>query len=221
MFRLAVWTGILLAAASAAQADDPPKQITFTGTTSVVSDYRYRGLSLTNDRPALQGDVTATTTSGVYGDLFASTIAYGSAHQELDFTMGQKVPVAGFVLDVAVTRYAFLGGHQLDYWELPVAVSRTQGAWTWTGGAAYVPPQRDTLNRSNFYEFGRTEWKPVGSYSVVASAGWEDGAFAKRKLDWSLTGTKRFKALSLSVAWIGYREMRTSNTLVGSVGVGF
>ncbi len=43
-----------------------------SGSLSVVSDYRYRGVSLTNDKPAVQGSIAYDHENGWYGGVFAS-----------------------------------------------------------------------------------------------------------------------------------------------------
>lgn len=57
-----------------------------------VTDYRFRGLSLSDRKPALQANLTISHGSGVYGNVFASTIdEYGQdlegkgATVELDY----------------------------------------------------------------------------------------------------------------------------------------
>lgn len=45
-----------------------------SGDVTAVSDYRYRGISLSGDRPAVQGGIGIDFRSGVYSGLFASTI---------------------------------------------------------------------------------------------------------------------------------------------------
>jgi uncharacterized protein (TIGR02001 family) len=49
-----------------------------SGTVSVVSDYRYRGVSFSDDKPAAQLGLTYDDASGLYAGLFASTIRFAS-----------------------------------------------------------------------------------------------------------------------------------------------
>ena len=44
-----------------------------TGTVSVVSDYRFRGVSLSQQKPAVQASIGYDDPSGWYGGVFAST----------------------------------------------------------------------------------------------------------------------------------------------------
>ena len=81
----------LLALASfapAAQADGP-----FTGGVTLTSDYRFRGLSQSDRGPAAQGWVQYDHASGLFGNIWASTIDFNdtAAHDssiEVDLTVG-------------------------------------------------------------------------------------------------------------------------------------
>jgi hypothetical protein len=57
-----------LAAASPALADEtaPPSDFKITGSAAVVSQYRFRGISQSNNRPAVQGAITVAHSSGFY-----------------------------------------------------------------------------------------------------------------------------------------------------------
>lgn len=81
---------------------------------AVVSDYRYRGISQTRLRPALQGGVDAVDgASGWYAGAWASTIAWtadagGSGHVELDLYGGKRGTVtAELVYDLGLLGYVY------------------------------------------------------------------------------------------------------------------
>ena len=59
----------LMGVAAAAQAE-------LSGTVTAVSDYRFRGISLTNEDPALQGSIDWAGDSGFYVGAWASNIDY-------------------------------------------------------------------------------------------------------------------------------------------------
>ncbi len=67
-----VTLGALMLAASAtpAFAQDaptaPPPPVTINATAAVVTDYRFRGVSQTDNNAAIQGSITVTHTSGFY-----------------------------------------------------------------------------------------------------------------------------------------------------------
>ncbi|UHQ20796.1 TorF family putative porin [Lysobacter sp. KIS68-7] len=65
--RRAIVAACALACACAAHAQ-------VSGSLGVVSDYRYRGYSLSDGDPALQASIAYDADSGLYGGLFASTV---------------------------------------------------------------------------------------------------------------------------------------------------
>ncbi|HBD38686.1 MAG TPA: hypothetical protein DC084_34445, partial [Cupriavidus sp.] len=64
------------AAPAAAPAAEPASPHTITANVSLVSDYRYRGLSQTNRRPAIQGGFDYAHESGFYIGNWNSSISW-------------------------------------------------------------------------------------------------------------------------------------------------
>lgn len=80
---------------------------------SVTSDYRYRGISQTRLKPALQGGVDWSDASGFYAGAWGSTIKWikdagGDADVEVDVYGGYKTEIAsGLTLDVGLLQYVY------------------------------------------------------------------------------------------------------------------
>jgi uncharacterized protein (TIGR02001 family) len=93
---------------------------------SVTSDYRYRGISQTRLKPALQGGVDYAHSSGFYVGAWASTIKWisdggGDADVEIDTYAGYKTEVGGGVtVDVGFLRYNYPGN------DLPVSANTNE-----------------------------------------------------------------------------------------------
>src|SRR4051812_28292278 len=109
---------MLASVATPAFADDgptaPPPEFTVTGGATVVTDYRFRGVSQTNKKVAVQGTFAVTHSSGFYVSAWGSTIddyiAAGS-DQELDLVAGYSHTFAnGIKLDGGVLYYYYPGG---------------------------------------------------------------------------------------------------------------
>lgn len=81
----------------------------FAFNVGVVSDYRYRGLTQTNYKPAVQGGVDVTLSGGFYAGIWGSRITWlnPEAHLELDYYGGYKFSVNGVDLDVGYLRYVY------------------------------------------------------------------------------------------------------------------
>ncbi|MDT6960551.1 TorF family putative porin [Cupriavidus sp. SZY C1] len=110
------------APADAADAAAPASPHSFTANVSVVSDYRYRGISQTNLRPAVQGGFDYAHASGFYLGNWNSSISWlgdadasVSAPVEMDFYGGFRnaVRLGGqdISYDVGVLEYYYPGGY--------------------------------------------------------------------------------------------------------------
>lgn len=74
-----IQTGILLSAlalASAAHAQESPHNV--TANVGLFSQYVFRGLTQTNERLAIQGDVDYTHASGIYAGTWLSNVSWYS-----------------------------------------------------------------------------------------------------------------------------------------------
>ena len=116
-----------LAAAAAlpglARAEDPPAApLSFNA--GVVTDYRYRGISQSRLKPALQGGADYAFASGAYVGVWASTISWikdagtisktstGTSPTEIDLYGGYKGEIAkDFSYDVGGLYYLYAGNH--------------------------------------------------------------------------------------------------------------
>ncbi len=93
-----------------AQAAAPESTLSFNA--GVVSDYRYRGISQSRLKPAVQGGVDYADKSGFYVGAWASSIKWikdagGDASTELDLYGGYKGAVGDVAYDVGFLRYEY------------------------------------------------------------------------------------------------------------------
>jgi uncharacterized protein (TIGR02001 family) len=134
-------------AAPALADDDRPPDFRLSGTGAIVSDYRLRGVSQSNKGVAAQASATVTHSSGLYGGIFASSLAgwgtFGGPNIEFDLIGGYKFPAGGGNIDLGVTWYTYPGGAKTtDYVEPFVKLSGTLGPVLMLGGVAYAPRQQ-------------------------------------------------------------------------------
>ena len=104
-------------AQTAPAAEVKPDPGPVTANVTLASDYRYRGITQGNFRPALQGGFDYAHESGVYLGNWNSSISwlsdgYGSnpavsAPIEMDFYGGYKTEVAGVALDGGLLQYYY------------------------------------------------------------------------------------------------------------------
>ncbi len=109
---------------------------------AVTSDYVFRGVSQTQEKPAISAGVDLTN-EGFYAGAWASNVDFGdSTDAEVDLYAGYRPEVAGYALDVGVVGYLYPGqpeGADYDYVELKAAASRAVGPAT-LGAAVYYSP---------------------------------------------------------------------------------
>lgn len=158
-FRLlagvAVLSAACLAVSTPAVAQDAPESVTVSGSATLVTDYRFRGVSQTDKEMAVQGGISVTHESGVYVGTWASNLAgwgtFGGSNMELDIYGGYSTEVmSGVTVDVGLTWYMYPGGaSNTDFAEPYVKLSGTLGPAEVLVGVAYAPKQEALGNFSN------------------------------------------------------------------------
>jgi uncharacterized protein (TIGR02001 family) len=130
-----------LAAPGLAAAADPSP---VSGNMSIVSDYRFRGISQTYLGPAIQGGIDYAHASGLYLGNWNSSVTenvfLGGSGIEMDFYGGWKKTLGDVGLDIGTIYYHYpraefqsaAGDAKFDNWELYVGAS-----WKWLSGKFY------------------------------------------------------------------------------------
>lgn len=200
-----------LATAAAAQDTAAPAEeegfLTFSGYAAIVSDYRFRGISLSDKDIAVQGSITATTTPGFYASLWGSSIEqFNGAETEIDVTLGWGGDLGGATLGGGIVGYLYPGGTNTDYYELFGTVGAEVGPAALTLGVNYAPDQDNLGDQDNFYVYGLVSAGiPDTPLTVKASVGYEDGALQggpSGKIDYMIGVDFTYKALTLGVQYI-------------------
>ncbi len=178
-------SGVLLMSYPArAEETEPQPAITVSPNIGVVSDYRFRGISLSDRDPAVQGGVDVTTRMGLFAGAWASSIAeYGGTNVEVDVYGGYQANAAGF--DYTFTGYAYLypGGSGVNYLELQGSVSHAVGTATVSVEADYAPDQKNT-NVDNLYLGASVEMPVPGTPLTAKLRGGRENGFYNDKWDW-------------------------------------
>jgi len=113
--KLAVLVSALAASgALMAQTKPPEPDYTMSVNVGAVTDYRYRGISQSRLKPAIQGGADFAHKSGFYIGTWASSIKWiedggGDANAEVDLYGGYKFTAGAFGLDVGLLRYLYPG----------------------------------------------------------------------------------------------------------------
>ncbi|KPF79084.1 hypothetical protein IP78_09885 [Brevundimonas sp. AAP58] len=202
----------LLLSAPAASAQDVGSGWSVEGEIGVVTDYRFRGASLSGTDPAVQGGVTAWNAgSGLYGFVWVSTIEeYGldasgnGAEIEVTLGVGWSGEALGYVFDIGVEAYQYPRGQGVNYVEFPLSAERAVGPVTLSAGLAWAPEQNALGNEDNTYVWTGVDYAPDGwPLSLNARLGHEDGSVAPDgKTDWSVGLKAPVSRLTLGLDWI-------------------
>jgi uncharacterized protein (TIGR02001 family) len=138
---------------TAAAPTAPPAAITINGTATLVSDYRFRGISQTDKNFAVQGGVTVSHESGFYVSFWGSSVhsyvtSHADAAQELDLIAGFKKTVKGTTFDIGALYYVYphttMAGDRSssDFIEPYADISHVWGPFTGKVTVNYAPKQK-------------------------------------------------------------------------------
>ncbi len=214
-----VFCGVQVSLSSIAVADDE-NAFLLSANTALVSDYRFRGISLSNKDIAIQGGFDLEHKSGFYVGAWASSIEeFAGAETELDIYGGYAGSFGDVSTDIGVLAYTFPGGNGVDYVELYGSLGRSFGSVDMTIGAAYVWDQDNVGGTDNIYVYLNGE-TPLGESGLSASGhiAYEDGAFGTNKWDWSLGLSYAISdRFSLGVSYIDTANVGTNEADAGVV----
>lgn len=162
---------------------------TLEGGVSAASDYRFRGISLSDQDPQVSGELSVSHKSGFYASVWASNVALtGSASDvEADWIVGWNGKLGKANLQVNGTYYSYPGNSGFNYYEVNTALGTNLGKSEIKIGLAYAPKQDNLGGRDNTYVYVSGN-APIGDtpLSISGTFGIEDGAFADAKKDWQL-----------------------------------
>jgi uncharacterized protein (TIGR02001 family) len=201
-----------------------------SGELGATSDYRYRGLSLSNGKPAVQGSIMLEHASGAYVEVWGSSLGGTGDNVELDFSTGYSSDLGhGLSADIYATFYAYPGSTADNAFEATAAIERETGPLTLNAGLSVAPPQSGTSDdlgrkRANLYLFGG------GAYSFArlpvtarAQLGYERGPWDMNdqggKWDWAIALDVEAGAAKVSLERVG--SDAGSDAFAGSLSLRF
>jgi len=201
---------------------------TVSGNVAVVSDYRFRGVTLSDNSAALQGGVDLGWESGFYVGAWGSSIDALTSGNEFELDLyagfGNELGASGLSYDVGVLLYTYPGYEADNYGDsiVPEIYGSLSGAFNtvgWTVGAAYAP-DTDNIADDNIYLFTDLE-VPFGESPFFATGhlGFEDGAWGDDKFDWGLGVGASAIGLDFGLSYVGFdSDAGNDDGIVLSVG---
>jgi len=220
---LALLAAALPAFSTAAMADetDPPAAVTVTGSATVVSDYRFRGISQTDKQITVQGGFSIAHESGLYVAVWGSGIddyVAAGGDTEVDLSAGYRTEIApGTTVDIGALYYYYPGaekvipGYDSDFLEAYASVTHAIGPATGKLSVAYAPKQNALSIGSgpedNLYIAGDLSASiPDSPIGLSAHLGHNFGpsylSIGKEYTDWSLGATFTHGNLTAGVSYV-------------------
>ncbi|MEO6112971.1 MAG: TorF family putative porin [Sphingomicrobium sp.] len=202
--------------AAPAMAADLGTGLSVNGGATLVSDYRFRGISQGNKRFALQGTATLSHDSGFYATIWGSSIddyvAAGS-DAEFDLIAGYRKIFGSTTIDGGVLYYYYpgSGGGDTDFVEPHVSVAQAIGPVTAKFTANYAPKQSALTigsgKEDNLYLAGDLSSAiPKTPISLTAHLGHSYGpsylTIGNGYTDWSLGASVAWKNLTAGIAYV-------------------
>jgi uncharacterized protein (TIGR02001 family) len=192
--------------------------VRLAGSFQWVSDYRYRGLSLSNGRPALQAGIEAER-RGWFAAGWGTVSASGEAGSEADLTIGHRGALAGLRYSASAEARLYNSAGDPRSIELVASVGRRLGAASLDVELAYAPRQSGS-GTDNLFLGAQFAWPiPATPLSAQLHGGFEDG-FYRRKLDWEAGLSAPLGPVTLSASLVGAtgRGVRRGTGLILALG---
>jgi uncharacterized protein (TIGR02001 family) len=223
----------LVAAAPALAQDEPEPEaplgaasggIDVTASLELMTDYRFRGISRSDEDPAGQATLNLFHGSGLYAGARGTTLKGADTLRLTDPALGDLGDVqldlylgygrslgGGFEMDAGALYYVFAGGDgPTDYVEPYASLSYLIGPVYATAGAKYAPAQDAIGDEDMLYLFGQVDVAiPFRPWSFTASVGHQDWGGHPDHWNWSLGAEHRVRLDGLGAAHLGLRYFDT------------
>ena len=217
-------------AAAASAAEAPKSDWTISGNAGLFSDYRFRGISQTNKKPAFQGGFDIGHASGFYVGNWNSNVDsafYNGANLEMDFYGGFKYPIGPVTLDGGIYYYYYPGSgangtFKIDNTELYIGaayqtysikysyavsdffgIDDSKGAWYLEGNGTY-----DLGN--GFGLVGHLGYQRLKNKAQIVEIG--QTTLINNITDWKIGATYEWTGWVFTAAYVGTNRDLTGGT---------
>ncbi|CAN5241511.1 TorF family putative porin [soil metagenome] len=202
----------VIATAGAASAQDA----TISYNIGVTSDYVFRGISQTNEDPAIQGGADVTL-GKFYAGVWASHVDFGdSTSAEIDYYGGYRTEIAGFGVDVGIIDYAYTDKPKYsgyNYIEYKAAVSRAVGPVTVGAAVYYSPNFFGTADDDATYVEANASYSPITNLTISGAVGEQYLDVSDDYATWNLGATYAIAGTPLAI------DVRYTDTDLDNLGI--
>jgi len=157
---------------------------------AMSTDYIWRGMTQTNEDPAISGGFDYGHESGIYVGTWASNVVGGS---EFDLYGGYATEISGIGIDVGAIRYMYPSQGAANFTEGYIALS----AMGFTAAANIAT----TDGFGDYYSLGYEHALPM-DVTLAASVGFYDQASTGvDNTDWKLALSKEVQGIGLELSY--------------------
>lgn len=217
-------------ASETAMADDAPAptpEFTITGSAAIVSQYKFRGLTQSDSKPAVQASITVSHASGFYISMWGSSGAssrgditavpaissYASPNEgtEIDIYGGytHALGKTGVTFDGGLYGYIYPNVSNYNLFEVYASLAKSYGPVTVKAGLNWAPKQNyftlaGTATKYSMYEYGELSWA-AGPLTLHTHLGHTGGGlnFVKEYIDYTAGVSYKWKALTFDISAVG------------------
>ena len=176
---------------------------------SVVSDYRFRGVSLNEEDVVVQGGIdlsyalsdSVSLYVGEWNSTLEDDVGYGDS--EIDIYGGFTGSAGKLGWKLGGIAYLYPDAKNVDYYELNAELNGEIGPLTMAVGTFIAPSQKNFGSKTGVYLYTSAGYSiPNTPVSLKATIGYEDNAYFNSKIDWSLGASVNYKVFTFGVAYL-------------------
>lgn len=231
-------------ASETAMADDAPApEFTVTGSAAIVSQYKFRGLTQSDSKPAVQASITLSHKSGFYISMWGSSgassknadstsafydptaITYVSPNEgtEIDVYGGftHTIGKSGITFDGGLYGYIYPNVSNYNLFEVYGSLAKSYGPVTAKVGLNWAPKQNyftlaGTATQYSMYEYGELSYA-TGPLTLHGHLGHTGGGlnFVKEYLDYTAGVSYKWKVLTFDISAVGTNIKKSDITATG------
>lgn len=176
---------------SSARAEEQIGDFALSANVGMVTDYVYRGITQSDEGPAVQGGFDVDHSSGLYAGIWGSNVDFNDgdeAHVETDFYIGYASEFQGFSYDLGAIYYAYPGADSdldYDFFEVAAALGYDFDFMALSGAINYSPEYFGETGDAVYYAVNVDVPLPY-DFSLAGHAGYQTIDEGEDYFDWSI-----------------------------------
>lgn len=209
MFRKCTVALLLSMACGVALAQDAPEAEEdaggFSWNAALTSEYMFRGISQTDDHPALQLGADYAFGNGFYAGVWGSSVDFGEGTDaEIDTFVGWGTDLSdSTALDVMLTRYNYVGEPSSVDYAYNELIGTLEFNETYTVTLGYTNDYLNSSENSIYLGVGGG-WEVGGGVNLSANVGYTDNSGdIPSYMDYSVGVDREFGPINAALQYVG------------------